>query len=58
MDRLLNILKEFKNLNKQVIWDIYIGTNWTKLAHDAACSDSKVLLTLLDIVTMMEIKEH
>ena len=45
MEQLLNIVKEFQNLEKQVIKNICIEMNWIKLffAHDAAYSDSKDL---------------
>ena len=39
--------KQFKNLEKQVIWSISKRTNWTKLVlvmHDTAYFDSKDLV--------------
>ena len=67
-------MKEFKNLEKQVIYILYRNQlNTASFAHDAAYSDSKDLakrelfyitfwkiqpMKLLEIVNMIDIKEH
>ena len=67
-------MKEFKNLEKQVIYILYRNQlNTACFAHDAVYSDSKdlakrelfyitfwkiQLMKLLEIVNMIDIKEH
>ena len=43
MDHLRNIIKEFKNLEKQIIENIYTEMNQLVFAHDAEYSDSEDL---------------
>ena len=43
VDHLLNIVKEFKNLKKQVLQYIYLKIDKTCFTHDAAHSNSKDL---------------
>ena len=67
MDHLLNIVKEFKNLEKQEIFKHSYKNELDKacFAHDAAYSDSKDLAKrtisdkiLKEIVDMMDTREH